>query len=75
MVYAFCPDMNCNMIVSERVFKQVLEPSDFAKYEEFVLKSFIDLSSTAKWCPGTDCGKVVENKFSDAIEISCTCGY
>ncbi len=66
--------MKCNMIVPESVFNTVLTPEEFAKYEEHVMKSFVDLSKTAKWCPGTDCGKISENKFADAIEVQCTCG-
>ena len=37
------------------------------------MKSFVNISKTAKWCPTADCGKIIENKFADAIEVTCTC--
>ena len=35
------------------------------------MRSFVDLSQTCKWCPGTDCGKIVENSYADAVEVHC----
>ena len=77
VVYTECPDMKCKLIVPENIFKQVLGPSEFKKYDDYVMKSFVDLSKTAKWCPAADCGKIIENKFADAIEVECKCasGY
>ena len=34
----------------------------------------MDKAKTTKWCPAADCGKVVENKFADTMDVSCTCG-
>ena len=64
--------MKCGMIVTSRIFKAVCTEQEFNKYEDQVMKSFVDLSQTTIWCPGTDCGKIVENVYTDAVEVQCT---
>ena len=54
-VYALCPDNKCNMIVSADLFKKLLSEEDYARYEQFLVKSFVDLSYNAKYCPGKGC--------------------
>ena len=55
-----CPERGCNMIVPERLFQELLEPALFKRYQNFLMKSFVDLSKSAKWCPGRDCTQAVE---------------
>ena len=74
VVYAICPDQKCNNIVPEKIFRLLLNPIEFAKYEEYVLNSFVDLSKTVKWCPGKNCGKICETTYAEAIDIFCDCG-
>ncbi len=59
-VMATCPERGCNMIVPERLFRQLLEPEEVNRYMGFLIKSFVDLSKQAKWCPGRDCDMAVE---------------
>lgn len=48
------------MIVPERLFEQLLERPLYERYKSFFVKSFVDLSDKAKWCPGRDCVMAVE---------------
>ena len=59
-VVTTCPDSACKMIVPERLFKQLLDQTLYARYHDFLEQSFVDLSNSMKWCPGTDCSSAVE---------------
>lgn len=71
-VISVCPDQKCNMIVPERLFKELLENDKYNRYHEFLIKSFVDLSKQAKWCPGRDCNMAVEYKQAEAIDVQCS---
>ena len=71
-VLTVCPEQECKMIVPSRLFEQLLEPLQFARYQEFLIKSFVDLSKQAKWCPGRDCTMAVEYKPAEPIDVICT---
>lgn len=66
-----CPERGCNMIVPERLFQQLLEPQTYARYRQFLIKSFVDLSKTAKWCPGRDCTMAVEYRAAQQVDVQC----
>lgn len=70
-VLSVCPDQKCNNIVPERLFRQLVEAEQYERYEDFLLKSFVDLSKQAKWCPGRDCSMAVEYKKAEAIDVKC----
>ena len=74
VIFSKCPDMKCKNLVPERVFKQVLKPVQFEKYRNYIIKSFVNLSKTIKWCPGKACKFIVEQKYGDIVEIDCECG-
>ena len=59
------------MIVPERLFLQLCNPQKAQRYQEFFLKSFIELCSKAKWCPGRDCTQGIESKTGDAVDVQC----
>jgi len=54
-IFAYCPDEKCNMIVPESLFKKLVTPEKYEKYQYYLFKSFIDLTGTAKWCTGPSC--------------------
>ena len=70
-VLTVCPNHTCNMIVPERLFKQLLPEERYQRYRSFLLKSFVDLSTQAKWCPGRDCQMAVEYKHSMQVDLTC----
>ena len=73
-VYTTCSDHTCGMIIPAGLFKKFLSKTDYAKYENYVLKSFVELSSKTKWCPGKDCDKACESKYEEQIDVQCGCG-
>jgi ariadne-1 len=73
-VNAVCPDVKCKLTVSSDMFKELLSKEEFSKYEEYLFMAYVDKSNNAKWCPGKDCGRVIECKSREAIEITCECG-
>ena len=61
------------MIIPSRIFKNLVDEEKYARYEDFLVKSFVDLSYNAKWCPGTDCEMIVANKIGKDIDVECMC--
>ena len=74
-VYALCPDNKCNLLVPPDVWKKCLAEEEYARYEQFLLKSFVDLSFNAKSCPGAGCQYVVANKTDKEVDVECLCGF
>ena len=74
-VYALCPDQKCNLIITPAIFKKCLTEEEFGRYEQFLLKSFVDLSYNAKYCPGNDCKYIVANKTDRDVDVECLCGF
>jgi len=68
-----CPFPNCNMIVSEALFKAVVAKKDFERYRHFQARSFVDDNPNIKWCPAPECGRAVfcEKKTKSVL---CSCG-
>ena len=54
-VYALCPDKKCQLIVPPETFRKCLTGQEYERYEQFLLKSYVDLSYNAKHCPGGGC--------------------
>ena len=73
-VYALCPDQKCAMIVPPALFKKVLSEEEYEKYESFLLKSFVELSYNAKYCPGAGCQFIAANKTNREVDVECVCG-
>jgi ariadne-1 len=63
------------MIVPPRLFKKLLSDEQYTKYKMHLVNSFVDISKQAKFCPGRDCNKIVEQKTGEAIDIHCSCGH
>ena len=64
-----CPERGCNMIVPERLFEELLDQRLYQRYKKFLINSFVDLSKTAKWCPGRDCTRAVEYHGGEALDV------
>lgn len=41
-VYTKCPSPKCKCIVHEEAFKRLVSPEIFAKYTEYMLRSFVE---------------------------------
>lgn len=54
-----CPEQKCTNTVPQNIFKELVSPELFEKYEKYSIQSFVDLSANAKWCPGKECEWVI----------------
>ena len=43
-VQTTCPERGCNMIVPERLFRELIDVDLYNRYKDFLVKSFVDLS-------------------------------
>ncbi|WCJ44262.1 RING/U-box superfamily protein [Euphorbia peplus] len=74
-----CPEPKCRVVVDQDLINSLKElPDKFkAKYERFLLRSYVELSRTRKWCPGKGCGNAVE--FTEICQknwdVVCDCEF
>lgn len=81
-VYASCPAVKCKEVVHEDVWNEVLieyfndeeAKSIFNRYSTFLVRSFIDLNPSIKWCPSPHCNRAVQYIGRDS-EVLCNCGF
>ena len=75
-IFAKCPMPKCGEVVTQEVYQRILGPSKpalYAKYEQYLLQSFVDLSKNLRWCPGAQCGLVVKGTGATGA-VRCDCG-
>ena len=74
-----CPgSSSCLTIIKDQsIFELIDNQVDIkTKYEQLIIKSFIQSNPMLKWCPGPDCNYVIRIQADDqAIQVECTCGY
>ncbi|KAH7708929.1 ubiquitin-conjugating enzyme E2-binding protein 1 [Aphelenchoides avenae] len=72
-VYLPCPEYRCGLIIDdERALSLIKCPQVQTKY---FMSRFVESNPLLKWCPGTDCGRIVEVSHTDTRPITCDCGY
>ena len=51
-----CPEM-----VPQGTFKKILDKGVHAKYQKFLVESYVDINRKIKWCPNPrGCGKAIQ---------------
>ncbi|OQS02209.1 hypothetical protein THRCLA_05392 [Thraustotheca clavata] len=68
-----CPEHGCKERVSDAIFKKLLPPAEYAKYDKYVLRSFVDINKGFKWCPAPGCDKAIASS-GGLNTVACTCG-
>ncbi|KAF0699866.1 Aste57867_9576 [Aphanomyces stellatus] len=68
-----CPQHGCNERVSDLIFQKLLPKENFAKYEKYLLRSFVDINKTVKWCPSPGCDKAISSS-GGLTTVACVCG-
>ncbi|KAG6617493.1 ariadne-like ubiquitin ligase [Phytophthora cinnamomi] len=68
-----CPAHGCKEVVSDEIFKQIVNPEDYRKYARFLLRSFVDINKGVKWCPSAGCSKAITSA-GGLSSVTCTCG-
>lgn len=77
-ISAHCMAPSCIFIVHEEAFKKCASPEKYARYKEFLLRSFVEDNPRVKWCPAPDCGNCIRVEMSERTKIrtvTCTCGF
>lgn len=69
-----CPYPKCTLICNEIIFKEVLNEDLFAKYINYMKNSFIDDNPNLRWCPNSNCKKIVSVKSKFIRGAVCVCG-
>lgn len=72
---AKCSAVAMWQIVDEAAWKALAADSTFAKFNRFLLRSFIQLTPTLVWCPNpAGCDNVVSYSGTRG-DMRCDCGY
>lgn len=71
-----CPHPKCPIRVPEAMTRRILEPDAGARFDSFLLKSFVEQCATLKPCVGADCNKAVmfEVAPTQPTNVECDCG-
>lgn len=72
-VIATCPSHGCGEAITEDVFKKFVSDKDFEKYSRFLLRSFVDINKSYKWCPTPGCNKAISSS-GGCFDVTCDCG-
>jgi ariadne-1 len=69
-----CPSKDCNMVVTEKLLSKTVSNEFFEKYNNYLIKSFIDDDPNIKWCPNPKCEKVMLSNDYSVMNVLCDCG-
>jgi len=67
-----CPEDTCALTITSNTLQQLLDPTDFAKYQK-LLNIKTSLHNQTKFCPQSGCSKPL-NLSSDSPFTLCSCG-
>ena len=76
-----CPgSISCpTRIYDESLFDFIDNQDIKTKYQQLIIKSFIQSNPMLKWCPGPNCNYIIhrlqKNVDQAAIQVECICGY
>lgn len=73
-IFTKCPDAICRSVVGEAMFKALIDKPLFDKYSQYIVRSFVERRSVAKWCPAPNCELAVEYTKVKSRIIVCACG-
>ncbi|KAK0428616.1 hypothetical protein QR680_010906 [Steinernema hermaphroditum] len=71
-----CPGHKCSQLIDDDVIMKYC--SDTEGYQKVVINSYVLANNQMKWCPGTDCTRVIEVNWSPnerfTKTVQCDCG-
>ncbi|EGF84003.1 hypothetical protein BATDEDRAFT_9163 [Batrachochytrium dendrobatidis JAM81] len=76
-----CPASGCCIIVDEKVVESVVIPAIYQKYQDLLMRTYVDDNIYLKWCPAPNCEYAVECKVhQDQLKelvpaVTCRCGH
>lgn len=66
-----CVASKCTQYIPPSFFHKLLEPRDAARYDEYMLRNFVDRSKSMKYCPSAHCDKIAVGSGITTIKCSC----
>tara|TARA_B100000795_G_C22717256_1_gene405962 strand:- start:36 stop:1049 length:1014 start_codon:yes stop_codon:yes gene_type:complete len=70
-----CPAAKCNVKISETLIKAHTTNAIYQKFTTAMLRSFVDVNRSARWCPSSNCSVAVEYTGGGNLDINCKCGH
>lgn len=71
-----CPAFpGCNELVRPRMFKKFLASDLYARYREFIGRSFADSGSNVRHCPHPGCTSCVMSDLNVPQDVTCSAGH
>ncbi|KAK2986163.1 hypothetical protein RJ640_008846 [Escallonia rubra] len=72
-----CPDPSCNAAVGQDVVDLLALEEDKRKYHRFIVRSYVENSKKAKWCPAPGCEFAVQYDASGegGYDVTCLCSH
>lgn len=69
-----CPIPKCNVRVPQSKIEALSRNDIGAKWNDFMIKSFVDYNRSCKWCPKPGCQFAIEYPGGGVIDVTCPCG-
>ena len=69
-----CPDASCNVRITQSKVQALADADTAKKWNNFMVKSFVDYNRSAKWCPRPGCQFAIEYPGGGVIDVCCPCG-
>jgi IBR domain, a half RING-finger domain len=68
-----CPDVTCEVLLTDTDVEKAVSADDFARYEQFSFLAHLREEPDACWCPviGCEAGAVAERSHVDFPKITC----
>jgi ariadne-1 len=73
-LFTTCPEAKCSSVVGEDMFKLLLAEPLFTKYKAYLVRSYIEKSTSVKWCPARGCDQAIEYPKDKPRTVLCKCG-
>ncbi|KDO23848.1 hypothetical protein SPRG_11280 [Saprolegnia parasitica CBS 223.65] len=68
-----CPQHGCKERVSDSVFKKLLPANEYKAFDKYLLRSFVDINRSIRWCPAPGCNNAIVSS-GGLTTVSCSCG-
>lgn len=76
-----CMNGGCKLLVDQKTIENVVSPDILKKYNELLIRTYVDDLPHLKWCPAPDCGYAIECNISEnqllkiVPIVTCNCGH
>jgi ariadne-1 len=68
-----CPEHKCEEALPSSIFKKLCSEGSFKRYQQFLLRNYVEQSKTQRFCPAPGCEKIVIG--TGVRSVTCTCGH